>query len=156
MHLRYLALFCVFSVLATAHSVSAQDATFPLYPDVDKESALDETDLKAVFSGQTHVGSYNFLSRNIQTYSFEETTQTDGRTVHTQGTRVDTGDWTIKSDRICYDYDDPALQAACFRIYQRGNCYYHYQVSMMGQSVYGFTARTVIKGETPDCEPSFV
>ncbi len=126
------------------------------YPDVEYATPLPEAELKAVFKGQTHQGSYNFLNRNISTFAFKETTAEDGAIQHVQQGKVDTGQWSIEADVICYDYDDPRLRQACFRIYARGNCYYHYQVSVEGMPRFGFTARTVIEGETPDCEPSLV
>ena len=73
-----------------------------------------------------------------------------------QTDKRDTGQWRIAADIICYDYDDADLTQACFRIYQRGNCYYHYQVSTRGISQFGFTARSVLEGESPRCEPSYV
>lgn len=126
------------------------------YPDVEHSEPLSETELQAVFTGKTHLGSYNFLNRDITSYAFEETTEADGGIRHVQQGRVDTGQWEITKNVICYDYDDPQLRQACFKIYVRGNCYYHYQVSVEGFPKFGFTARSVIAGETPDCEPSYV
>jgi len=125
-------------------------------PDVELETPLTEAQLNTVFKGKKHLGSYNFLTRDISTFAFEETTRADGSIRHVQQEKVDTGQWTILGNVICYDYDDPALRQACFKIYARGNCYYHYQVSTQGISQFGFTARSVIAGETPNCEPSYV
>ncbi|WP_427451078.1 hypothetical protein [Litorimonas sp. WD9-15] len=125
-------------------------------PDVSVEDPLAEAELIDVFSGQTHRGTYTFLSRDITTFAFQETTKADGGVVHVQQNKTDTGQWSISGNIICYDYDDPRLLQACFNIYARGNCYYHYQVSVQGRSKYGFTARSVIAGETPSCEPSLV
>lgn len=127
-----------------------------IYPDVEYETALSGAELALIFKGQKHLGSYNFLNRDITSFAFEETTFDDGKIRHVQQGRVDTGNWTITDNIICYDYDDPLLRQACFKIYARGNCYYHYQVSVEGQTRYGFTARTIIDGETPNCEPSLV
>jgi len=126
------------------------------YPDIDHSTPLSEAELTEVFKGKTHLGSYNFLSKNITTYAFEETTKDDGSIRHVQEDVVDTGTWSISGNEICYDYDAPSLLQACFKIYARGNCYYHYQVSTEGFAQYGFTARTVIAGETPKCEPGYV
>ena len=122
-------------------------------PDVNEDIPLSEAELYATFEGQTHRGSYNFQRRNIKTYGFEETTADDGSIRHIQENRIDTGDWFIEDSEICYDYDADDLNPACFEIYQRGNCYYHYQKSVRGIARTGFTARTVIKGEEPDCAP---
>ena len=126
------------------------------YPDVEHDTPLSEAELRAAFTGQTHRGSYNFLNRDITTFAFIETTARDGSIRHLQQGKVDTGRWEITDDVICYDYDDTQLRRACFQMYVRGNCYYHYQVSVEGYPKFGFTARSVIAGETPNCEPSFV
>jgi len=122
-------------------------------PDVTSDTPLSETELILTFNGQTHRGSYNFQRRNIRTFSFEETTSKDGSIRHIQGRRIDTGEWFVEESEICYHYDADDLNPACFEIYQRGNCYYHYQKSVRGIARSGFTARTVIKGEEPDCAP---
>lgn len=126
------------------------------YPDVEHSEPLTEVELRAAFTGKKHLGSYNFLNRDITSYAFEETTKADGGIRHVQQGRADTGQWEIKENVICYDYDDPELLQACFKMYMRGNCYYHYQVSVQGYPKFGFTARSVIAGETPNCEPSYV
>lgn len=122
-------------------------------PDISEDTPLSEAELTQVFKGQTHRGSYNFIRRQMTTFSFEESTLSDGSIRHSQGTRIDTGKWSIKDTQICYLYDADDLNPACFEIYQRGNCYYHYQKSVRGTDREGFTARSVIKGEEPDCAP---
>ena len=122
-------------------------------PDVSQDAPLTESELTATFKGQIHRGSYNFIRRDMDTFSFEEETRADGGIRHVQGARIDTGTWVIKDTQICYTYDADDLNPACFEIYQRGNCYYHYQKSVRGISRAGFTARSVIKGEEPDCAP---
>lgn len=122
-------------------------------PDVTTDTPLSEAELILTFEGQTHRGSYNFKRRNINTFAFEETTAEDGSIRHIQDNRIDTGDWFIAEGEICYHYDADDLNPACFEIYQRGNCYYHYQKSVRGIARTGFTARSVIKGEEPDCAP---
>ena len=141
---------CMVAPTAMAQSADTQ------YPDVETATPLSEAELLETFSGQTHRGSYNFLNRHITTFAFEEATKADGTLEHRQADVIDTGSWTVTGQRICYDYDDPGLRQACFQIYRRGNCFYHFQVSTMGQTRYGFTARSVIAGETPSCEPSLV
>lgn len=127
------------------------------YPDVEEETPLSSEELTLAFQGRKHLGTYNFLHQNITSYGFEETTLADGSLRHVQQGQVDTGQWIIKDNTICYDYDNPELYQACFKIYTRGNCYYHYHVSTQGHyGPYGFTARSVIAGETPNCEPSLV
>lgn len=125
-------------------------------PDVTVDTPLTGEELETVFRGKTHRGSYTFLNRDITTFAFTETTAADGSIRHVQQDRVDTGTWSVTGNVICYDYDDQQLLQACFNIYARGNCYYHYQVSTLGRAKFGFTARSVIEGETPSCEPSLV
>jgi len=84
---------------------------------------------------------------------FEETTTSDGKTIHRLGSRIDTGTWAQSDNQICFAYDSPDLIPACFVFYQRGNCVYHYQQSSQGVIVPRFTAVSVIKGESPNCEP---
>lgn len=126
------------------------------FPDVLEDTPLTGEELLKVFSGQTHNGTYSFLNRDITTFAFTETTRADGSVRHVQQEQVDTGRWAVTGNVICYDYDDPDLLQACFNIYARGNCYYHYQVSVLGRTQFGFTARSIIAGDTPNCEPSLV
>jgi len=134
-------------------------------PDISQDIPLDEDNLIAAFSGKTHRGSYNFSRENIETFAFEETTSKDGKTRHTQGRKVDTGTWRVRHNVICFAYDNwegvdqgaDGTHRACFNVYTRGNCFYHYSVSReSGRRGGYFTARTVHAGETPDCEPAYV
>ncbi|WP_298912812.1 hypothetical protein [uncultured Algimonas sp.] len=128
------------------------DADF--MPDPRTEAPLDEEALRAAFSGQTHLGTYNFKRPEIDTFSFRETTSANGTTRHYHGDKIDTGTWRIMSNVICFTYDNwnGGIHRACFNIFQRGNCYYHYALNQNGN----FTARSVHAGETPDCEPAMV
>lgn len=149
-------LFALFTIACLLPFHAAAFGPDESYPDVEYDTPLSEAELRASFTGQKHLGSYNFLNRDITTFAFEETTASDGRIRHVQQGHVDTGQWEIKDNTICYDYDNTDLLTACFRMYVRGNCYYHYQISVEGRPRFGFSARTVIAGETPNCEPSFV
>ena len=151
--MRLFALITLACLLPVSASALGPDE---LYPDVEHSEPISEAQLRAAFTGKTHVGSYNFLNRDITTFAFEETTAEDGKIRHIQQGILDTGKWEIKENIICYDYDDPTLRQACFHMYLRGNCYYHYQVSVEGLAKFGFTARSVIKGQRADCEPSYV
>lgn len=126
-------------------------------PDPASDIPLSETELTAVFKGQTHRGTYSFKRTNFKSFGFEETTRRDGRVKHVQDGHTDTGTYTIKGNKLCFSYDQNErsefsnFNPICFNIYQRGNCYYHYQRSVNGKAVRGFTARSVIKGDNPDC-----
>lgn len=136
----------------------AQDQNDPQpFPDTTQQAPLNEAELIAAFSDKTHLGSYNFNRPNIETFSFEERTTSDGRTIHAQGDRIDRGTWRVKANVICFHYYEwqPGVDH-CFNIYKRGNCFYHYGLSFYWRGGGQFTARTVHKGEAPDCEPAFV
>ncbi len=140
-------------ICAVGSSAHAQDEYLP---NTEYEKPMSAEDVKQMFSGQTHRGTYNFQMQNFEGYNFEETTFADGRTLHRLGSRTDTGTWEQNEEQICFDYDAPDLTPACFIFYRRGNCVYHYQQSVQGYSTYGFTAVSVIKGESPNCEAPMV
>ena len=148
-------LILIFSFLSAA-SAQAQVNM----PDPTSDSPLSETELTAVFKGQTHLGTYSFKRLSFKSFGFEETTAKDGQIKHVQDGHTDTGTYKIKDKLICYSYDPNErgefanFNPICFNIYQRGNCYYHYQRSVRNDTtVRGFTARSVIKGDNPDCAP---
>jgi len=128
-------------------------------PDPASDIPLSEAELISVFKGQTHRGTYSFQRINFKSFGFEETTKSDGGVRHVQDGHTDTGHYEIKGDQICFSYDEndrgefAQFNPICFNIYQRGNCYYHYQRSVNNEPVRGFTARSVIKGDHPDCAP---
>jgi len=128
-------------------------------PDPKNDIPLSETELIAVFKGQTHRGTYSFKRVSFKSFGFEETTKSDGGVKHVQDGHTDTGTYEIKDDLICFRYDEnergefSRFNPICFNIYQRGNCYYHYQRFVQKRPVRGFTARSVIKGDSPDCAP---
>lgn len=128
-------------------------------PDPENDDPLSESELIAVFKGNTHRGTYSFQRTNFKSFGFEETTRADGGVKHVQDGQIDTGKYTIKGSQLCFSYDQNEhsefsnSNPICFNIYQRGNCYYHYQRSVNNTPVQGFTARSVIKGDNPDCAP---
>ncbi len=138
------------ALLSAAGTVIAQDEYLP---DPETEAPLSADALKPLFSGQMHRGSYNFKMKNFEGFHFEELTSEDGKVIHRMGSRIDMGSWQFVDNQICYDYDSPDLLPACFTFYQRGNCIYHHQETVDGQLSPRFTAVSVIKGETPNCEP---
>lgn len=126
-------------------------------PDPSQDVPLDEDALMAAFSDKTHRGTYNFKRPNIDSFAFEETTTSDGKTRHEHGDKVDLGTWRVKANVICFHYTnwDGGTHDACFNIYVKGNCYYHYGLRS-GLGGGAFTARSVHAGETPECEPPSV
>lgn len=131
-------------------SVTAQDE---FLPDRENESPISALEVAALFKGQIHRGSYNFTIRNFAGFHFEEITSEDGTVTHKMGGRIDKGVWEQNGNQICFDYEAVDLLAACFTFYQRGNCIYHHQETVEGQVAPRFTAVSVLKGETPSCEP---
>ncbi len=136
------------------------DADGNYLPDTRYEEPLNEAELLAAFSDKTHRGTYNFKRKDIETFAFEETTTSDGRTVHRHGDKIDRGTWQVRANVICFEYVDwdaaGGSHFACFNIYKRGNCYYHYGLGGFAFGGGSFTARSVHAGETPNCEPAFV
>lgn len=153
-------LFAILSGSAILCSLTAASAQAQInMPDPATDRPLTQNELIAVFKGQTHRGTYGFKRVNFDSYGFEETTKSDGSVKHIQDSKTDTGTYEIKGDLICFSYDEnehgefSRFNPICFNIYQRGNCYYHYQRSVQNRPVRGFTARSVIKGDNPDCAP---
>jgi len=128
-------------------------------PDPNSNIPLNETELISVFKGQTHRGTYSFMRESFTSFGFEETTKSDGSIEHIQDGHTDTGSYEIRDNLICYSYDPnergefAKFNPICFNIFQRGNCYYHYQRSVQSRPVRGFTGRSVTKGDNPDCAP---
>ena len=149
---RFILTFCLLSAVSAKAQVNM--------PDPHSDIPLSEAELTAVFKGQTHRGTYGFKRVNFKSFGFEETTTDDGGVRHIQDGHLDTGTYTIKNNLICFSYDEnergefSKFNPICFNIYQRGNCYYHYQHSVRNnKSVRGFTARSIIKGDNPNCAP---
>ena len=150
--------------LACAGPAAAQEADAPHpgshLPDPRVDVPLDGAELSEAFTNRTHRGSYSFRRPNIGTFAFEETTTDDGRTVHVHGDKTDLGTWRVRANVICFVYEDwdsrSGQHTACFNIYKRGNCFYHYNLPRGRVGAGRFTARSVHKGETPDCEPAMV
>lgn len=152
-------LFLALPAMAQENRAWQPNADGEYLPDPRQETPLSEEELLDAFSNKTHRGTYNFKRPNIETFAFEETTTSDGKTRHLHGDRVDTGTWRVKENVICFVYDNwnGGVHRACFNIYQRGNCFYHFGLNFAQGGLGGhFTARSVHAGETPDCEPAIV
>ncbi len=167
--LRSLFAFLVLLCLSAPAFAQADGAMVPnedgdYLPDTRQQEPLSEAELIEAFTDKTHLGTYNFQRRDIGTIAFEETTTADGRTIHRQGTKVDSGTWRVRANVICFEYEDFSQNGRrdlfCFNIYKVGNCYYHYGLGI-GRGGFGlrggnFTARSVHAGETANCQPAFV
>lgn len=127
-------------------------------PDRSQEMPLSGDELTAVFADKTHRGTYNFKLREIDSFAFVETTKADGTTRHMQGDKIDVGTWKVMANVICFHYTnwDGGTHDACFNVYQKGNCYYHFGLRSGFGGSGEFTARSVHEGEIPECEPPSV
>ena len=147
----------VLALCVWAEAACAQDAGPIVLPDPSQDVPLGEAELLAAFTDRTHRGTYTFKRPKIETFAFEERTTADGRTVHRHGDKTDRGTWRVRANVICFDYEDwdarGGRHLACFNIFKQGNCFYHYGLRLGQPGMGGFTARTVHKGDEPDCEP---
>ncbi|RKQ71305.1 hypothetical protein DES40_0618 [Litorimonas taeanensis] len=151
MRVTFLSAFILGFTLLSRGDVSwAQDL---FLPDIEQEKPLGREDVKSLFSGKTHIGSYNFEIQNFKGINFEELTKEDGTVIHKMGARVDTGRWSMKGHKICFEYDSPDLYGTCLSYYQRGNCIYHFLEAQTDIISSQFTAVSVVKGEVPRCDP---
>lgn len=151
-----------FALVVTVPALANEDSSgesLAHYQAIDvriNNNPLTAEALTIAFKDQIHNGAYEFNRKGIPGKRFVEATAADGSLVHIQGLRVDTGHWVITErsgqDHICYEYlTDPEF-GSCFNIYPVGNCFYHYPLRDTGRESAYWTARTVIKGERPDCE----
>lgn len=142
------------NMTATAQTPMQPNANGDYFPDPSQELPLNEAELMAAFSDKTHRGTYTFQRPNIDTFAFEETTTSDGRTRHIHGEAIDTGTWRVKANVICFRYEnwEGGVHNACFNIYKRGNCFYHYGLNS-GLRGGSFTARSYHAEDVPECDP---
>lgn len=142
--------------LSTAPMMPNMDGDY--LPDPAQEPPLSGAQLRAAFSDKTHRGTYSFKRKNIDSFAFVETTKSDGTTRHVHGDKVDVGTWKVMANVICFHYTnwDGGTHDACFNVFQKGNCYYHYGLNSGIGGNGQFTARSVHAGETPECMPPSV
>lgn len=132
----------------------AQSQTTDIRPNANRVMGED---LVAAYKGVTHDGAYNFSRDGEPRRFYIETTGEDGRTSYRENGLQETGDWFIKQDALCFTYDASSMSGGCFRVYNVGNCYYYYSDTIVLRSDEldqdYWTARSVKKGEAPNCEP---
>ena len=114
--------------------------------------------LRSAFNSKTHSGAYNFTEKGEPTRFYEENHKADGRLSYTENGRNDPGTWLILKDTLCFLYDAADMPGGCFRVYRVENCYYFYSEQYTERPDEldrdYWTARSVIKGEQPQCEAS--
>ena len=114
-------------------------------------------EIKTIFSGQTHRGSYNFNSQGVARNGYTESHSPDGRVFYDEGKLKANGSWYVANDSLCFLYENESMNGGCFRVYRIQNCFYYYsnQIPRRNDELDRdyWTARSTPKGETPNCEP---
>ena len=152
---KFLKIIIVTLFLAVAVIGHAQSQKTDIRPNANR---LVGEELRNAFKGQTHNGAYNFTEKGQPTRFYEEAHKNDGRISYTENGRNDPGTWLIMKDTLCYLYDAADMPGGCFRVYRVENCYYFYSdknIEIQDELDRDYwTARSVIKGEQPQCEAS--
>lgn len=142
-------------LLAGPITAQAQSQKTDIRPNANR---LLGDDLRASFKGKTHSGAYNFTEKGEPTRFYEEAHSADGRINYSENGRKDPGTWLILKDTLCYLYDAADMPGGCFRVYRVENCYYFYSDQNIERRDEldrdYWTARSVHKGEQPQCEAS--
>lgn len=142
-------------ILACPISAVAQSQKMDIRPNANR---VISEDLRQSFAGKIHSGAYNFTEKGEPTRFYEESHDADGRIDYTENGRRDLGTWLIMKDMMCYLYDADDMPGGCFRVYRVENCYYLYSdqtIELQDELDRDYwTARSVIKGEQPQCEAS--
>lgn len=140
-------------LVSTTLSASAQSQKTDIRPHANR---LTGEALKAVFSGVTHDGAYNFSMKGVPRQFYTETTRANGRAIYTQNGVTAEGNWSIKNDVLCFVYDRQSMNGGCFRVYNVANCYYYYDDKIILRPDEldrdYWTARSVKSGEIPTCD----
>jgi len=109
------------------------------------------------FLGTTFNGAYSLTKDGEPTRFYTETHQENSEVLYVENGESFPGIWTIRRNLMCYDYYSDAMNGGCFKIFRSGNCYYFYgdivPSHLIGEEKNYWTARSVIKGQTPDCDP---
>ena len=152
---KYLKLTLASIFFLTPASALAQSQKTDIRPSANR---LIGEDLRSAFYGKTHSGAYNFTEKGQPTRFYEEAHKDDGRVSYSENGRVDPGTWLIIKDTLCFLYDAADMPGGCFRVYRVENCYYFYSdrnIEVQDELDRDYwTARSVIKGEQPQCEAS--
>lgn len=152
---KFLKITIVALLIGSPAAVYAQSQKTDIRPNANR---LMGDELRSSFMGKTHSGAYNFTEKGEPTRFYEEFHKTDGRIAYSENGRDDPGTWLIMKDTMCYLYDAGDMPGGCFRVYRVENCYYFYSSQNVERQDEldrdYWTARSVIKGEQPQCEAS--
>ena len=141
--------------LVFASQVRAQSQSTDIRPSAER---LMGEDIERAFRNVTHKGSYNFDHYGLASNSYTEEHFPDGRVAYHEGDITLRGQWYEENDNLCFSYENDLMGGGCFRVYQVQNCFYYYsdQIPLteweLGEDYW--TARSVVKGEMPKCEPA--
>lgn len=133
----------------------AQNQSTDIRPSAER---LIGTEITNAFSDVTHKGSYNFDRSGFASNHYIEEHFPDGRVIYYEGKLHREGVWFENNDTLCFVYKDNLMNGGCFRVYQVENCFYYFsdQIQLteweLGEDYW--TARSVVKGEMPQCEPA--
>ena len=152
---KFLKISLTLLLLSVPLSAVAQSQKTDIRPNANR---LIGEELHSAFNGKSHSGAYNFTEKGQPTRFYEERHNHDGRVSYTENGRNDPGAWIIMKDMMCYLYDAPDMPGGCFRVYRVENCYYFYTSQNIERQDEldrdYWTARSVHKGEQPQCEAS--
>ena len=153
--LKFLKIAIVSLLLSCPIAAHAQSQKTDIRPNANR---LMGDKLRTSFKGKTHSGAYNFTEEGQPTRFYEEIHGSDGRISYTENGRKDPGTWLIMKNMMCYLYDAGDMPGGCFRVYRVANCYYFYsdrdaeREDELDRDYW--IARSVVKGEQPQCEVS--
>lgn len=115
-------------------------------------------DIVKLFEDQTHDGSYNFNSEGVARNDYIESHTADGRVSYSERNLESEGIWYVAGNNLCFVYEHEDMNGGCFRVYRINNCFYYYSSQLPQQEDEldrdYWTARSTLKGETPDCDPA--
>ena len=137
-----------------AATAAAQSQSTDIRPDATR---VIGDDLLHAFKNVTHEGAYNFTDDGEPQRFYSEAHHDTGLTTYIEGKINTTGAWLIRKDSLCFAYPETDMAGGCFRVYRVGNCFYYYSTAIpqfadeLDRDYW--TARSVKKGERPECEP---
>lgn len=145
----------------TIAGLTLPSAAFAQTQDTDirpNANQLSGENIRAIFSGATMDGAYNFGRNGLAESFYTEEHRADGTLTYKEAGEIEPGRWFVRKDALCYMYPSNQLAGGCFRVYQIKNCYYFYS-ALRRQADYElgedyWTARSVKMGERAACDPA--
>ena len=118
---------------------------------------LNSDDILRAFNGQTHNGAYSLTQDGEPTRFYVEDHLETSEAIYSENGISYPGVWSIMRDHLCYDYVSDDMTGGCFKVFQIGNCYFFFGDNIPNHLINleqnYWTARSVIKGQSPDCDP---